>query len=104
MAAKKKTKKKKQTVWKCPNPDKAFTLWELIGKLQGDKAFARFFLDLLKRAEGNEPGTVDCVDSYFAPTTPELEALGIPASEIPPLKKCTDSGLLVFVTAQQSAQ
>jgi hypothetical protein len=99
MATKKKTGKKKHAVGECPNPDKAYTLWGLIAKLQ-DKDFAVFFLDLLKRAEANEPGTIECVDSYLAPTPQELQNLGIPASQVASMRKCTDSGLLVLVTAQ----
>ena len=102
MAAKKKTGKKKHAVGECPNPDKAYTLWGLIGKLQ-DKDFAAFFLDLLKRAESNEPGAIECVDSYLAPTPQELQNLGIPPSQVASMRKCTDSGLLVLVTAQQQA-
>jgi len=102
MAAKKKTGKKKHALGECPNPGKAYTLWELIGHLQ-DRGFAGFFLDLLKRAEANEPGAIECVDSYLAPTTQELQNLGIPASQWASMRKCTDSGLLVIVTAQQNA-
>jgi hypothetical protein len=99
MAAKKKTGKKKHAVGECPNPDRAYTLWGLIGKLE-DKDFAAFFLDLLKRAEANEPGAIECVDSYLAPTAQELQNLGIPASQVASMRRCTDSGLLVIVTAQ----
>ncbi len=101
MAAKE-TGEKPQTTLPCPNPDKPYTLWELIAKLQ-DRAFAGPFLELLKNAEENEPGAQDCVDSYFAPTTTDLQELGIPASEIPRMKRCTDSGLLVIVTAHQNS-
>lgn len=105
MAAKKpakKPRKKKAFVGECPNPGRAYTLWQLIHELQS-RDFARFFLELLKRAEGNEPGASDCVNSYLAPTTQELQELGIPASQIDNMRRCTESGLLVLVTAQQNA-
>jgi hypothetical protein len=101
MAAKE-TGKKRRFVGECPNPDKAYTLWELVGKLQ-DKAFARFFFDLLKRAEASDPGAIACVDSYLAPTVPELQDLGLPPSQIGNFRRCTDSGLLVIVLAKQNA-
>jgi len=100
---KKKPATKRPAVLACPNPEgKPYSLTQLLAKLQ-DKGFAAEFFSLLKAAEANEPGTVDCVNSYFAPTTAELQNLGIPASQIPMMKKCTDSGLLVLVSAQQSA-
>ena len=104
MAAKKKTvtRKKHDSGLACPNPQKAYSLWGLIGKL-ADKSFATDFLDLLKSAEAGDQNAKDCVDWYLAPTTTELQSLGIPASDIPRMKKCTDSGLLVLVTAQQAA-
>lgn len=100
--ATKKTGKKRPAVGECPNPGKAYTLWGLIAQLQ-DRAFARFFLNLLKRAEENDPDAIACVNSYLAPTEQELQDLGIPASQIGNFRRCTDSGLLVIVTAQQSA-
>ena len=102
MAAKKTTSgKKKLTGLPCPNPDKAYSLWGLVGKLVADKGFAQDFLDLLKEAEQGVPGASDCVDTYLTPETSELQNLGIAANDIPRMKKCTDSGLLVLVTAAQ---
>ena len=101
MAAKK-PKKKKSTVGECPNPGRACTLWELIDRLK-DKDFAQFFSDLVKRAGENDKAAIECVNSYLAPTVDELEDLGIPASQIDSMRRCTDSGLLVMVTAQENA-
>jgi hypothetical protein len=109
MAAKKPAKntaKKKRALGGCPNPGnegRPYSLMEFVGLLK-DKAFAGFFLDLLKLAEANDKAAIECVNSYLAPTVEELENLGIPASQIESLRKCTDSGLLVVVTAQQNAQ
>lgn len=102
--AKKKPAKKRPAALGCPNPEgKPYSLTQLLAKLQ-DKGFAADFFGLLKAAEANDPpGAIDCVNSYFAPTTTELQNLGIPADQIPIMKKCTDSGLLVLVSAQQSA-
>ena len=101
--AKKKPAKKKKAVVECPNPEgKPYSLTQLLARLQ-EKGFAADFFSLLKDAEANIPGASDCVNSYFAPTTTELQNLGIPASQIPMMKRCTDSGLLVLVTAQQNS-
>jgi hypothetical protein len=101
--AKKTAKRKKRAVIGCPNPrGKAYTLWEFL-PLLADRAFARFFLDLLKRAEANDKAAIECVNGYLEPTVEELEELGIQASQIEAMRKCTDSGLLVLVTAQQNA-
>lgn len=101
--AKKKPAKKRAAELACPNPEgKPYTLTQLLDKLQ-EKGFAADFFSLLKDAEADIPGASDCVNSYFAPTTTELQNLGIPASQIPMMKRCTDSGLLVLVIASQNA-
>lgn len=103
--ATKKPAKKKLAAGGCPNPaneGQPFNLTELLELLK-DKAFAQFFFDLLKRAEANERGAIDCVNSYLAPTVQELQDLGIPAARIESMRRCTESGLLVIVTAQQNA-
>jgi hypothetical protein len=100
MTAKKKPKPSIAT-WDCPNPQNPYTLWGLVRLLESDRDFADFFSELLKRANNNEKGAIDCVDSYLEPTTAELQALGIGASQWNSLRKCTESGLLVAVVAQK---
>ena len=93
----------KPGVWGCPNPNgKPYTLWQLVALLKRDRTLAQFFLDLSKRAEGNDPAAIDCVNSYLAPTDQELQDLGIAASEWVTLKRCTDSGVLAIAKAQIS--
>ena len=96
---------RKQVAWECPNPGnegQPYTLTQLLEMLK-DKTFAQFFLGLLKRAEDNEKIAIECVNSYLAPTVLELENLGIPPSRIENFRRCTDSGVLVMVTAQQNS-
>jgi hypothetical protein len=103
--ATKKTRKRKLVLGECPNQSndgKPYKLWEFLPLLK-DKVFARFFLDLLKRAEENEQDAIACVNSYLEPSEQELQDLGIPASQWGSLRRCTDSGLLVVVTAKQNA-
>lgn len=105
MAENETEKTRQASVVDCPNPGnegRPYNLTDFLVLLK-DKDFARSFLDLLKRAWENEKGAIDCVNSYLAPTVQELEDLGIPASQIESMRKCTDSGLLVMVTAQQNA-
>lgn len=101
MTAKKKVKPG-TTTWDCPNPQSPYTLWGLVRLLESDSGFADFFSELLKRANNNEKGAIECVDSYLEPTTDELQALGIGASRWNSLRKCTESGLLVAVVARQA--
>ena len=104
MATKKPTRKKR-AVAGCPNPDndgQPYSLKELLERLK-DKAFAEFFFNLLKSAERNDEGAIDCVNSYLLPTIEELQELGIPKARIESMRRCTESGLLVLVTAQQNA-
>ena len=100
----KKKRKPSATTWDCPNSQAPYTLWGLVSLLQSDKSFAEFFADLLKRANNNDKGAIECVDSYLAPTDGELQALGIGASQWNSLSKCTESGLLVAVIAQQGTR
>ena len=94
------TEKKKAVSWECPNPgEKPYNLWELVALLETDKTFAEFFSRQLKAANENDPAAIACVDSYLAPTTEELQAIGISASQVANMKRCTDSGLLVAVIA-----
>jgi hypothetical protein len=102
--ATKKTAKIRPAVTGCPNPrGRPYSLSQLTALLE-DKAFAKFFFDLLKRAEGDEKEAIECVNTYLDPTDQELQNLGIPEARWSSLKKCTDSGLLVLVMAQQNAQ
>lgn len=85
----------------CPNPNgKPYTLWQLVALLKRDKTFAQFFLDLVKKAQGNDPAAIACVNSYVAPTDQELQDLDIPTSEWDSMKRCTDSGTLAITQAQ----
>jgi hypothetical protein len=105
MATKKPVRKparKKLALGECPNPGRAYSLFELVALLK-DKAFAQFFFGLLKSAGANDTAAIACVNSYLAPTEKELRDLGIPASQIDSMRRCTESGLLVIVTAQQNA-
>lgn len=103
----KKRRKKKQTVWDCVNPGnphnagQPYTLTEILVELKNED-FAKFLFDLIKRAQGNHKDAINCLNSYLEPTENELENLGIPASEIDSMRRCTDSGLLVLVIAQQN--
>lgn len=85
----------------CPNPyGKPYTLWQLVALLKRDKTFAQFFLDLAKKAQGNDPAAIACVNSYVAPTDQELQDLDIPTPEWDTMKRCTDSGTLAIAKAQ----
>lgn len=99
------TEGKKTVSWECPNPrEKPYNLWELVALLETDKTFAQFFFDQLKAANENDPGAIACLDSYLAPTTEELQGIGISASQVANMKRCTDSGLLVAAIAKKNAQ
>lgn len=99
------TERTRAVSWECPNrgnDGKPFSLLQIVDMLR-DRAFAQFFFELVKRAEGGDPEATDCLNSYLEPTDRELQNLGVPESRWGSLKKCTDSGLLVAVIAQQNA-
>jgi hypothetical protein len=89
--------------WECPNPKGQYSLAGLVGLIKSDKTFAQFFFTQLKNALNNDKGAIACVDSYLAPTTQELEDLGIPTTKVESMRRCTDSGLLVLVITKDSA-
>lgn len=97
------TAKTKFGAWECPNPKGQYSLGDLVALIKSDETFAQFFFTLLKNALNNDKGAIDCVDSYLAPTTQELEELGIPTTKVESMRRCTDSGLLVLVIAKDNA-
>ena len=94
--------RRSEATFECPSREK-HTLWDLVKRLEGDPAFAQFFFDLLKSANENDPAAIACVDSYYEPTTEELQELGVAASQVDNMRRCTDSGSLVLVIAKESA-
>lgn len=97
-------KKNPAATWECPNPKEKYNLWDLVKLLESDRTFAQFFFNLVKRANENDRDAIACVDSYFEPTREELQELGIPASQIDSMRRCTDSGSLVLVVARESSR
>ena len=87
----------------CPNPDKPYTLWELIDKVEKDPVFAQFFAAQIVSANAGNYEALLCVESYLQPTTEDLQGLGIHVSQWGSMRKCTDVGLLVLVTCKQKA-
>ena len=88
----------------CPNPNGTpYSLWGLIAELKKNSGFAADFVDLLKQANNNNKGAIECLDGYLAPTTDELDGLGISASDLEAMKRCTESGSLVAAIAKQAA-
>ncbi len=63
----KKRKKKKQAARDCVNPGNPnnggnpYNLAEILVELK-NKDFAKFFFDLIKRAQANEEGAIDCLN------------------------------------------
>ena len=71
--------------------------------LADTQGFAAFFTIQLKLAFAGDEAAIACIDSYLEPTDQELGGLGLPESEWGSLRKCTDSGFLVIVTANDEA-
>ena len=65
----------------CPNPDKPYTLWELIDKVEKDPVFAQFFSAQIVSANAGNYEALLCVESYLQPTTEDLQGLGIHSSQ-----------------------
>jgi len=79
------------------------TLTQVLELLDSDPDFAMFFATTVQNANNNDQAAIDCVDSYLEPTPEELETLGIPKSQIGPMRKCTESGNLILVKCKEKA-
>ena len=89
--------------YSCPNQNNPMTLTQVLGLLDSDPDFATFFATTVQDANKNIQSAIDCVDSYLEPTVEELENLGIPKSQIGPMRKCTESGNLVLLKCYEKA-
>ncbi len=90
-------------VFQNPKTGGKYTLTQLIWELRHTAGFAGFFNTQLKLAFEGKPDAIACIDSYLDPTDTELANLGIPEADWGPMRKCTDSGFLVVVTADEEA-
>ena len=105
MASNEKQKAGVSADYVCPLSEggKKFTLWPLVRELETNPAFAEFFARELKKANEGDKEAITCVESYYEPTDEELGNLGIHQSQWGSMRRCTGSGLLVVVTARQTA-
>ena len=87
----------------CPNPNAPMTLTAVLALLDTDSDFATFLATKVQAANDGDQEAINCVDSYLAPTARELQNLGIPKSQVGPMRKCTDSGNLVLAKCKEKA-
>lgn len=87
----------------CPNPDAPMSLTQVLALLETDPDFARFLATTVQEANRGDQHAIDCVDSYLQPTAEELHNLGLPKSQIGPMRKCTESGNLVLAKCKEQA-
>jgi hypothetical protein len=87
----------------CPNPNAPMSLTQVLALLDTDSDFATFLATTVQDANRGDQDAIDCVDSYLQPTAGELQDLGIPKSQIGPMRKCTESGNLVLAKCQEKA-
>jgi hypothetical protein len=91
------------TTYTCPNPNAPMNLTQVLALLETDRDFASFLAIKVQEANKGDQDAIDCVDSYLQPTARELQNLGIPKSQIGPMRKCTESGNLVLAKCQEQA-
>ena len=88
--------------YQCPNPSsQKLTVSTCKEKIKNDAAFAAFFAGQVKLGLAGDQDAIDCVDSYYEPTDTEMGDLGIPSDRFGVMRKCTESGLLLLVTAKE---
>jgi hypothetical protein len=83
----------------CPNPDRPYSLLEIVKKIVNDKEFARFIRRLLCKANKGDKEAQACVDSYFDVTDGELGKLCIPTQLRARYLQCTDQNRLIDAVA-----
>jgi hypothetical protein len=93
------TKKATRVSYVCPNPEKPYSLLEIVAKIVNDRAFARFIRRLLCKANRGDKGAQACVDSYFNTNEIELGKLCIPKENRERFLRCTDQNRLIDVIA-----
>ena len=91
------------STYSCPNPNAPMNLTDVLALLDSDSDFAGFFATTVQNANKGIQSAIDCVDSYLQPTAAELQNLGIPKSQIGPMRKCTESGNLVLAKCYEKA-
>jgi len=77
--AKKTSSKRSSPSYQCPNSGPQYNLTQIIEKMLDDESFAKFIKKLLCQMLSANPAqrdeAADCLDSYFAPTSGELDKL-----------------------------
>jgi hypothetical protein len=87
-----KSRRKSSSEFPCPNPDDPQGLEATIRRMQDDPEFALFIRDLLCHSYGpsaEAQAARDCLNSYYDPTTTELDTLCIPEGYRNALRGCT---------------
>lgn len=79
------------------------TLTQVLALLETDSDFAHFLATTLQDAYAGDQAAIDCVDSYLQPTAGELQNLGVPKSDVGPMRSCTESGKLVLAKCFEKA-
>lgn len=91
------------STYRCPNPNAPMNLTQVLALLETDPDFARFLANTVQAANRGDQNAIDCVDSYLQPSVAELQNLGLPRSQIGPMRKCTESGNLVLAKCKEQA-
>ena len=73
-------------------------------QLKTDSDFAMFLAEQVKLGLDGNQDALDCVDSYYEPTDSEMQNFGIPSSKLDVMRKCTESGFLVLITAREALE
>lgn len=85
-------------------PPFPYSLMELIDKIEeNEDNFAEDFAIQLLLANSGRRDAIARIESFFLPKEEELEKFGIHPSQWNSMKKCTDSGRLLLVTAEKYA-
>jgi hypothetical protein len=87
----------------CPNQGAPMKLSDVLSLINTDSVFANFFATTVQAANKGSQDAINCIDSYLQPTVDELLKLGIPRSQIGPMRKCTESGNLVLAKCFEKA-
>jgi hypothetical protein len=79
-AAKKTSSKRSAANYECPNSGPQYNLTQIIEKMIDDESFAKFIKKLLCKmlngtTQAQRDEAADCLGSYFAPTSGELDKL-----------------------------
>ena len=80
-----------------------YNIAAIAAKMSSDAIFATQFGQMVIAANGDDPNAIAGLEQWYEPSDQELAEFNICESRRGPLKRCTDSALLLYCSVQSFA-